>query len=125
MKDITNKNYLIKCDEYRDNHDVETIALHNAIVVSSGGAFKNCTNLREVFFGVDISRIGHGTFANCTSLTDVWFPIIDEGKIIEIANDAFRGCPNKITFHIFATALKNKYLNEYAKKHGFKVVGMI
>ena len=62
---------------------------------------------------------------SCSSLEDVWFAITDKDKIIEIAEDAFDGCTQPITFHIFASAIDNPSLNRYAKKHGFRVVPMI
>ena len=124
MSKLIDKELFIKSDTHRGNKELETIGLENALFVG-GGAFKDCTSLTDVYFGYDISRISHGAFENCKSLKDVWFAIIDEDKIIEIADDAFRDCNQNITFHIFATAIKNKYLNRYAHKHGFRVEGMI
>ena len=109
---------------HQNNKDIKTVGAEKALFVGAG-AFSNCDSLTDVYFGYDITRISHGAFENCKSLTDVWFAIIDEDKLIEIADDAFRDCPQQITFHIFATAIKNKYLNNYAKKHNFRVEGMI
>ena len=124
MSKLIDKELFIERNRHEGDKELETIGLDNALFVGSG-AFKDCTSLTDVYFGYDISRISHGAFENCKTLKDVWFAIIDEDKIIEIADDAFRDCNQNITFHIFATAIKNKYLNRYAHKHGFRVEGMI
>ena len=125
MKHLDNANIIISKDEFRDNKEVESISVADAYLVQSGGAFQNCSNLKDVYFGMDITRIGHGSFRNCKKLTDVWFAIIDKNKFIEIAEDAFWDCKNEITFHIFASAIDNFYLNDYARRHHFKVETMI
>lgn len=123
MKSLLIEDEIIKARSYCDNQDIEEVCLNNALFVGPS-AFAN-SSIKDAKFGFDITRISHGAFADCKSLTDVWFAIIDVNKIIEIADDAFRGCEQPITFHIFASALKHKYLNDYAKKHGFRVMGMI
>ena len=115
----------ITTKEFRGNKEIKNLGLINAIVVSSSGAFADCESLENVYFGLDITRIGNGTFQNCKNLTDVYFAITDKDKIVEIAEDAFAGCPKQITFHIFASAIANKHLNQYARRHNFKVEGMI
>jgi hypothetical protein len=122
---MENNKRFIEPQDIKKDTNVEELSLTETMVIYSGGAFRGFTSLTNVYFGLDITRIGNGTFRDCKSLTDVWFAITDENKIIEIADDAFDGCDKPITFHIFATALKNKSLNEYAKKHGFRVTGMI
>ena len=124
MKQLHIDDEFVKAYAYQNNQEIEEVGMINTMVIFSAGAFRNCQSLKSVYFGLDISRIGNGTFIDCKNLRDVWFAIIDEDKIVEIADDAFDGCKD-ITFHIFATAINNKYLNRYAKKHGFKVVGMI
>lgn len=121
-KRINTKESIIDAYKYQ-NSDVEAVGA-DAIFVRAG-AFSNCESLEEVYFGLDITRISNGAFKDCKNLKHVWFAIIDEDKYIEISDDAFDGCPNDITFHIFATAIKNPYLNKYARKHGFRVEGMI
>lgn len=125
MKNLEIKEEFVRPGEHRNNKDIESVSMVNAMVVFSGGAFENCSNLDTIYFGLDITRIGNRTFANCSSLKDVWFAITDKDKIIEIAEDAFDGCRQPITFHIFASAIDNPCLNKYAKKHGFRVVPMI
>lgn len=125
MKPLEIKNEFIKSREFENNKEIEEVDLFNTMVIFSSKAFAGCENLKNVYFGLDITRIGNQTFADCKNLTDVWFAITDKDKYIEIAEDAFWGCEKQITFHIFASARDNKYLNEYARKHGFKVVGMI
>ena len=125
MKNLEIKEEFIRPGEHRNNKDIESVSMVNTMVVFSGGAFENCSNLDTIYFGLDITRIGNRTFANCSSLKDVWFAITDKDKIIEIAEDAFDGCEQPITFHIFASAIDNLSLNRYAKKHGFRVVSMI
>ncbi len=125
MENLEIKEVFITTKEFKNNKAIKNLGLVNAMVVCSAGAFANCESLENVYFGLDITRIGNGTFENCKNLTDVWFAITDKDKIVEIAEDAFRGCPKRITFHIFASARDNKYLNDYAKRHNFRVVGMI
>ena len=124
MSKLIDKELFIESYRHEGDEELETIGLENALFVGNG-AFKNCTSLTDVYFGFDISRISHGAFENCKSLKDVWFAIIDEDKIVEIADDAFRDCNQDITFHIFGTAINNKFLNKYARKHGYRVVGMM
>lgn len=121
-KTIIRDNF-IKLGEYCKNNEIEQVQAVDTLFVLPC-AFKDCKNLKEITFGLDITRISNAAFENCTSLKDVRFAITDEDKIIEIADDAFSGCKD-VTFHIFASAIKNKYLNNYAKKHDFKVVSMI
>ena len=125
MENLEIRKEFIRPGEYDDSKDAVKMDLTKAMVIFSGGAFKDYKKLEEVYFGLDITRIGNGTFEGCENLTDVWFAIIDENKIVEIADDAFYGCKKDITFHIFGSAIKNKWLNDYAKKHGYKVVGMM
>ena len=125
MKELRIDDVLVHSDDYRNNQEVEEVRLLYAYAVLSFSTFSHCSNLKNVYFGLDITRIGHRTFEYCTSLTDVWFPIVDENKIIEIASDAFIGCPKNLTFHVFASAVKNKSINDFARKHGFRVESMI
>ena len=124
MEKISVKDLVINKNSYENNINIREVEAADTVFVGAN-AFKNCTSLEGIFFGYDITRISHGAFENCKALKDVWFAIIDEDKIVEIADDAFRDCNQDITFHIFATAIKNKYLNRYAHKHGFRVEGMI
>ena len=124
MSHFESKDLFIKQYSHKNDKELETAAIGDALFVGAG-AFSNCESLTDVYFGFDISRISHGAFENCKSLKDVWFAIIDEDKIIEIADDAFRDCKQDITFHIFGTGINNKYLNRYAHKHHFRVVGMM
>ena len=125
MESLVIKSEFIKGREHEGNNKIDEVVAFQTVAVLSNSAFGNCKNLKDVRFGPDITRIGNRAFVGCTSLTDVWFAITDEEKIIEIASDAFVDCPQQITFHIFASALKNKSLNDYARKHNFKVEGMI
>ena len=125
MKSLICHKTVVSKNEFKNNTEVESIDVTDAYLVQSGGAFENCINLKEVSFGRDITRIGHLSFNNCINLKDVWFLIIDENKIIEIAEDAFNGCEKQITFHIFGNAINNNHLNEYAKRHNFRVESMM
>ena len=125
MKQLRVEKEFIKAHEFENNKEITEVDLFNTMVIFSNKAFANCENLKNVYFGLDITRIGNGTFENCKNLTDVWFAITDKEKFIEIAEDAFWGCKQQITFHIFASARDNKYLNDYARRHGFRVEGML
>jgi len=124
MTDLNIKELVINKYSHEGDETLKTVGAADAVMVGAG-AFRNCTNLTDIYFGYDISRISHGAFENCKSLKDVWFAIIDEDKIVEIAEDAFRDCDQEITFHIFGSAIKNKYLNSYARRHHYRVVGMM
>ena len=125
MEELDIKDEIVITGEYRNNKEIKKLYLTNAKTIYSEGKFAGCESLEKVYFGMPISNIGSLSFANCDSLTDVWFPIIDENQKIDIAENAFEGCKKQITFHIFASAVKNKSLNDYANRHGFLVVGMI
>lgn len=119
------KEKIIKEGQFENNPVVEEVDAFDVSVVGVA-AFKDCINLKDVYFGPSIKIIDYGAFDCCISLTDVWFAILEENQVITISDDAFRNCDtSKITFHIFASALKNKSLNEYAEKHGIRVTGMI
>ena len=125
MESLRIDHEIISTNKYQGNKNIESLALPNAMFITSNCVSSKCEKLKNVYFGLDITRIGNRTFAECPSLTDVYFGITDKDKIIEIAEDAFADNNQDITFHIFASALDNKYLNNYARKHHFKVVGMI
>ena len=113
---------IIDNQAYRDNKNIQALVAPSAFLIGAF-AFADCKNLEEVHLGWDITRISVGAFRGCSKLKHVWFLILDENKIIEIARNAFVGCSD-ITFHIFGTdAINNPSLNEYAKKHGFRVTG--
>ncbi len=125
MENLEIKDEILIFGDYRNNKEIKNLYLNNVKAIYSEGKFTGCESLENIYFGMDISRIDNLSFADCKSLTDVWFPIVDENQKIEIAENAFEGCKKQITFHIFASAVKNKSLNDYAKRHGFLVVGMI
>ena len=125
MEFLEIKDEIVTTDEFKNNKEIKKALFVNAKRIAPQGKFSGCENLEEVGFEIPISKIGSRSFADCKSLTDVWFAIVDENQKIEIAEDAFDGCEKKITFHIFASALGNKSLNDYARRHGFFVVGMV
>lgn len=125
MKEVKNQNAIIKPEDFVNDKDAEEIEVFEAVIVQSFGAFRGFEKLHDVRFGPDITRIGHGTFRDCKNLTGVWFALLDETKFVEIAEDAFEGCEQQITFHIFGSAVRNKFLNDYARRHGFRVEGMM
>lgn len=124
MSKLYLKEQFVEKYSHENDKELETVAMEDAIFVGAD-AFRGCESLTDAYFGFDITRISHGAFIDCKSLKDVWFAIIDKDKIVEIAEDAFDGCNQDITFHIFGTAIDNKYLNSYARRHHFRVVGMI
>ena len=125
MESLRIEHEIINTTKYQGNKNIESLVLPSAFLISSNSVFSKCEKLKEVYFGLDITRIGNRAFAECPSLTDVYFGITDKNKIIEIAEDAFADSNKNITFHIFASALNNRYLNDYARRHNFRVVGMI
>ena len=54
---------------------------------SGKSAFKNCTDLEEIFVPNDVKRIGNGAFQGCTNLKDVSLP-----NGIHRGEDVFTGC---------------------------------
>ena len=125
MESLRIDHEIISTSKYQGSKNIESLALPNTMFITSNCVFSRCKKLKNVYFGLDITRIGNRAFAECPSLTDVYFGITDKDKIVEIAEDAFADNNQDITFHIFVSALDNKYLNNYARKHHFKVVGMI
>ena len=67
------------------------------------GAFKNCTKLKSVKIGANVTTIGNSTFYKCTSLKSVVIP----KKVKKIGKKAFYGCKK---------LKKSYYQNHEAKK---------
>lgn len=65
------------------------------------GAFQNCSNLTNISFSDEITRIEDYTFSGCTNLINITIP----SKVTSIGDYAFRGCekftevtvPNNVT----------------------------
>lgn len=73
---------------------LESVNLTSAISVGTndGGSFRNCTSLKDVTFGENLSQMCGGSFAN-TGIENITLP---EG-ITYIAYSAFENCPNLAT----------------------------
>ena len=91
MKQLRVEKEFIKAHEFENNKEITEVDLFNTMVIFSSKAFANCENLKNVYFGLDITRIGNGTFENCKNLTDVWFAITDKDKFIEIIDKYISG----------------------------------
>ena len=67
------------------------------LIVLKDISTKGCTSLEEITIPSSVTIIGPGAFANCTNLRAV--NIQNAEDHIQIAPDAFKGCPNiKITY---------------------------
>ena len=122
-----NKKYLIVKDtviregQFENNQEIEEVVLPNATKLEVA-AFKNCHSLRRVVFGFEVDNfvIEDGAFDCCNDLTDIDFMIKAKNPTIKISEEAFRTTCRKITFHV-PVHIHYKYLEEYAKKHNYKV----
>ena len=64
------------------------------LIVLKNISTKGCTGLEEITIPNSVTIIGPGAFANCTNLRTV--NIQNAEGHIQIAPDAFKGCPNVV-----------------------------
>ena len=113
---------IIKEKEYENNQDIELLFFKNATTIEKE-AFKDCHHLKKVGFdsNLNISKrvIESRAFANCYELKELHFLFKGPYDEIDIADDAFIGNKNRITFYV--PVFGNKDVERYAKKHNYKV----
>ena len=119
------------CYLYGDSN-LTKFDLPNKIQFVSMEAFANCTALKEVTFGKNVSVIYYGAFEGCSSLEEVR---LNEG-LLEIGQYAFRGTnierlripstvrsidiqafPDLVTMEVFP----DSYAHEWARTNGYEV----
>ena len=73
-----------------------------AVTEIVAGAFKNCSSLKTVSIGSNVTTIGDGAFQGCSKLTKVTIP----AKVTKIGKNAFYNCKKLKTITIKSTSLK-------------------
>lgn len=113
------KDTVIKAGTCCNNQDVEYIDLPNAIKIETG-AFKNCSNLKEVIFGSNIKSltIASKAFVGCSSLEDIDLMTLKDINY-DFSEEAFGNANHMVTFN--TPIRKNVFLEEFAKRHNFIV----
>ena len=76
-----------------DNYVTSALGSVETLIINVGGeigddAFENCTGLRRVVIGVDVTMIGASAFRDCSNLESINFP----SSIQTIRSHAFEGC---------------------------------
>ena len=80
---------------------VTNLEIPNSVTYIGGGAFSNCTSLKEITIPNSVTSIGRSAFYNCTSLKEITIP----DSVTSIGSFAFSGCksltkitiPNSVT----------------------------
>lgn len=92
LKQIELPNTLLKIgsDAFRES-GLEKITIPERVYEVGGGAFIDCSNLKEVTFSCrSLETFGNHLFANCKALTTVRLP----ASLTAVSLDAFYGCEN-------------------------------
>ena len=55
------------------NKDIISVTLPDSVCDIYGDAFRNCTNLENIYFSYDLEYIGGDAFSGCDNLKDVYF----------------------------------------------------
>lgn len=67
---------------------VQTVDLFDSVTTIEEGAFRNCTELKDLVLPNSVTSIGTGALSGCTSLTELVLP----ESITEIGEEVFAGC---------------------------------
>ena len=120
-KSLKLKDPVIKEGQFCNNQEIETVRLPNPVKVCAG-AFKDCRSLKSVHFdfGDGDVVIEYGAFDCCINLKDIHFMLKKEAHI-KIDDEAFRNTDQQITFHVPAFKEVFEGLEDFAKKHNYKI----
>lgn len=78
----------IEAGAFKNCTNIKNVYLLDGILNIDEGAFEGCTNLESIIIPNTVVRIGNNAFKNCSALSDVTM-----GKQVkEIGNEAFSGC---------------------------------
>ena len=115
---VENVNYL-GYDFFDYDYDVSILETNNNFVNSSlksiylgrevYGTFENNSNLKEVTFGSDLTKINPGLFSGCSSLQKISIP----GQVKSICSYAFKDCKSLESLSL-SSGLNPIYLSNFA-----------
>ena len=74
-------------DVFANHHALLSVKVNSGATIGNG-AFKNCTNLKDVILCDGVKSIGSNAFSDCVSIEQINIP----GSVKEIGNQAFKGC---------------------------------
>ena len=112
---------VVKEGQFCNNQEIESVRLPNPVRICAG-AFKDCRSLKSVGFdfGDGDITIEYGAFDCCINLKDIHLMLKPEVNI-KIDDEAFRNTDQQITFHVPAFKEVFKGLDEFARKHNYKI----
>ena len=121
MRRLHLKDPIIEAGQFNNNQEITFIRFPNPVRIGIG-AFKDCRSLKAIDFddGVGEIIIEGGAFDCCINLKDIHFMFKPETKVV-IDDEAFRNTPQQITFHVPAYKETFAGLEEFAKKHNYKI----
>ncbi len=67
---------------------MESVSMSDNVEIIGRGAFRNCTNLKNITFGNGVKEIGNDAVRNCDSLTEIAIP----ESVTTIGDYAFEKC---------------------------------
>ena len=82
---------------FKNCFNLKTVFYNNpSFFYNNGGRFSNCRNLTEFRIGEQVTRLDYAICSNCVSLTELFIP----NNVGEVHPYAFAGCVNLRTLHI-------------------------
>lgn len=121
-KQISIKENVVKEGQFCGDQTIGSVKLPNPIRVCSN-AFKDCKSLKSVHFdfgGGDVI-IESGAFDSCTNLKDIHLMLESPEVKVQIDDEAFSNTKQQIIFHVPAFKKVYEGLEEFAKKHNYKI----
>ena len=78
------------------NNTIEHANIKDGTLSIAGGAFSNCTNLKQIEITPSVINIGDSAFTGCTNLTEV----LNASGVVNIGETAFFNCTSLTEFYI-------------------------
>lgn len=88
---------------FQNKKKITSVTIPSSVTVVGKAAFKNCTKLKTVKIGSNVSQIKDEAFAGCPSLTKVTIP----ARVTKIGKKAFYNCKKLKTVTIKTQKLKS------------------
>ena len=85
----------IGSEAFRDNADLQSIALPDTVTTISASAFRNCDALRGVDLGQGLVTVGNYAFYDCDGLQSITFP----DSVTTTGNQVLRNCDELAKVH--------------------------
>jgi len=122
---------VIAAEVFAGHEEIESIRLPDSVLVVGEGAFKDCTNLRQVNLGTGVEQIKDRAFAGCSRLEAVKLPASVKTVGLQAFGNAeviYNGSEPQRTYEISATRLSNEPYRDVASEQaqpGVTVVGAV